>query len=305
MQKSKYEEQSGILDGFNDLMATLAPKIDPAEFIALQEKLLEQVSDKSSYEAEKILKRMIQFYHSAEQPEKADKIVENNLQIENFCRQAVEKRIAKQQYEDAKRLIFNYLKKNPSNYHRYWNEYILDIAQKEKDVHTVWKTAFGFISSHFDKKYYTIYRATFSAEEWANELENLILHYEQKKETTYWGNFNNRLDFNTSIADVLVAEKASNRLLTYLEKYSDVELVEKYYTATAGEFPERTLSLLQKMLDEFAEKNLGRDKYEYIKGLLKKMEKIKGGKEIVNKMVVRYRTVYKNRRAMLEVLGGF
>ena len=152
MQKSKYGEQSGILDGFNDLMATLAPKINPAEFIALQESLLQQVSDKKSRKAEKILERMIRFYHSAGQPEKAGEIVENNLQIESFCRQAVEKRIAGQQYEDAKRLIYNYCGKDSSDYHSHWDEYILDIAQKEKDVPTIRKMAFGFISVRISTK---------------------------------------------------------------------------------------------------------------------------------------------------------
>ena len=104
---------------------------------------------------------------------------------------------------------------------------------------------------------------------------------------------------------MLVAEKAAERLLVYLEKYPDVELVEKYYTAVAGEFLERTLSLFRKTLDLFAEKNLGRDKYEYIKSLLKKMEKIKGGEAVVSEMVAKYRTVYKARRAMMEVLGSF
>jgi len=305
MQKSKYKEQSRILDGFNDLMAVLAPKINPAEFIALQKSLLQQVSDKKSHKTEKILERMIQFYRSAGQPEKADEIVENNLQIENFCKQAVEKRIAKQEYEDAKRLIYDYLKKYLSNNnHDHWDEYILDIAQKEKDVPTIRKTAFGFISSRFNNKYYAILRSTYTKEEWVNELENLIRHYEQGNKT-YWGKFNNRLNFNSSVADVLVAEKAAERLLLYLENNADVELVEKYYSAVAAEFPARTLFLFRKVLDEFSAKNLGRDKYEYVKSLLNKMAKIKDGEVVVNEMVANYRSVYKSRRAMLEILGCF
>jgi len=300
MQKSKYQD----LDGFNDLLATLAPKINPAEFIALQDGLLKKISDKSSYEAEKILNRKIQFYHTVGQPEEADEIIENNLQIESFCRKAVEKRIANEQYEDAKSLIYQYLGKQFFGHNRCWDEYLLDIAQKEKDIPMIRKTAFEFIRSHFDEKYYTVYRSTFTPQEWVNELENLIQHYE-KNNKMFWGRFNSRLNFSTPVADVLVAENAAERLLTYLEKYPDVEIVEKYYTAVAGQFPERTLSLCRKVLDDFAEKNLGRDKYEHIKSVLKKMVKIKGGKEVVFEMVTRYRAVYKNRRAMLEVLGDF
>ncbi len=210
MQKPKYRD----LDDFNDLLATLAPKINPEEFIALQDSMLKQISNKSSYEAEKILKHKIQFYHSVGQPEKADEIVENNLQIERFCRQAVEKRIANKQYGEAKSLISDYLKKNSSRPDRCWDEYILNIAQKEKDMPVIRKTAFEFIRSHFDKKYSPIYRSTFTPEEWRNELENLIQHYE-KNNKMFWGRFN-RLNFSESVADVLVAENASGRLLTYL-----------------------------------------------------------------------------------------
>ena len=32
---------------------------------------------------------------------------------------------------------------------------------------------------------------------------------------------------------------------------------------------------------------------------------IKGGKAVANEMIANYRSVYKNRRAMLEILGSF
>jgi len=289
MQKSKYQN----FDCFNDLLAKLATKTDPTEFIELQDSMLKKISDKSSFEAKKIFDRKIQFYRSVGQTEKADEIIENNLQIEDFCRQAVEKRISNQQYNDAKKLINNYLKRDPS-YSRYWDERLLDIAQKEKDVPTIRKITFKLIDSHFNKKYYEIYRSTFSAEEWATELEKLIQHY--------GGKLNNKLSFSASIADVLVAEKADERLMTYLEKYNDVQIIDRYYAAVSVSFSERTLSLFRKTIDIFAEKNLGRDKYEYISGLLKKMQNIKGGKTVVNEMVTNYRTIYKNRPAMMEIL---
>ena len=304
IQQSKYEEHPDILDGFNNLMAALAPKINPTEFIALQDSLLKQISDKSSYKAQKIQQRKIDFYRLSGQPDKADEIIENNLQIKDFCRQAVEKRIAKKQYKDAKKLINDYSEKYPSNYHDYWGEYILDIAQKEKDIPMIRKTAYEFIRSHFDKKYYEIFRSTFTAKEWENELENLIQHYENNK-TTYWVGYGKSLNFNTSIADVLIVEKATERLLAYLEKSSEIELVEKYYMHVSEQFPERILSLFRKTTDVFAEKNLGRDKYEYIKTILGKMKKIKDGEAVVNEMVAHYRNIYRTRRAMMEVLKSF
>ena len=300
MQKSTYSNQSEILDGFNDLLAKLSPKIKPEEFISLQDKLLAEIPDKKSYEAEKILKRKIQFYKDLGQAEKADEIIENNLQIESFCRQAVEKRIANKQYTEAKTLIQNYLLKYATYHHKYWDEYLLDIAQKENDTPTIRKITFDFISSRFNQKYYAIFRASFPAEEWTVELEKLIQHYEKTKSMTWLGQ--TRVYLNTSTADVLVAEKATERLLAYLEKSPAVEFVENYYQHISEQFPERTLSLLRKTLDMYATNNLGRDKYEYVKRTLEKMKKIKGGETVVNEMLTNYRTIYKNRRAMIEIL---
>ena len=69
----------------------------------------------------------------------------------------------------------------------------------------------------------------------------------------------------------------------------------------ASSFPEETLSLFRKAIDQYAEKNTGRNYYEHIVDLMKKMINIKGGKKVVYDMINQYKTQYKNRRAMMEI----
>jgi hypothetical protein len=50
--------------------------------------------------------------------------------------------------------------------------------------------------------------------------------------------------------------------------------------------------------------NTGKQYYEHILSLLKKMSRIKGGKKAASDLVADFRIRYKNRRAMMEVLSG-
>ncbi|MCL2232395.1 MAG: hypothetical protein FWB99_04880, partial [Treponema sp.] len=81
--------------------------------------------------------------------------------------------------------------------------------------------------------------------------------------------------------------------------------LEKYYKIFAFEYPEKTLELFINALVSYAEDNVSRSHYEYIALLLKKMSKIENGKKAASKLVADFRLQYKNRRAMMEVLGQF
>jgi hypothetical protein len=149
-----------------------------------------------------------------------------------------------------------------------------------------------FIKSYFDEKYYRIYKAAFTAEEWAEELENLIRHYEGQGQ---W--------FNDSLANLLAAEKAAERLMNYNEKHPAAYKIGAYHKFFAGEFPEKTLALFRKAVDHYAEKNVGRGCYEQIVQWLRMMKRIKGGTKVVSEMIGQYQIRYKNRRAMMSILG--
>ncbi len=169
---------------------------------------------------------------------------------------------------------------------------LLEIAQKENDKPLIRSTSYIFIKNSFNGKYYRIYKSTFSDEEWNAEFENLIKHYSQRY------NF-----FNNSIADILKEEKLEERLLKYIESNLRIEYLEQYFYFFHKSFPEQTLVLFQKALNEYVANNVGRKYYEYVAEIMKKMKRIKGGTETVNSLLYNYRIAYKNRRAMMEVLS--
>jgi hypothetical protein len=282
-----------MVDCFNNLLMKLSVTVAPEAFIALQQSQLSKVQDKSSYEAEKILQRIVDFYNKSHQTKKAWQCVEENIQIDNFRRRVVEKRIKQKKFTEAKKLIRDYMDTQKNRYRNdTWDAYLLQIAREEQDIPAIRSISYSFIKDRFSEQYYRIYKSTFSAGEWEKEFEDLLGQYETKK--SFW---------DDSAADLLAAEGMAERLMEYIEKSLSLEKMEKYYAFFAGAFPEKTLVLFRKTLDRYTEQNTGRPHYEHIIGVFKKMKKIPGGDAVTADIKAQYLSKYKNRRAMIEILS--
>jgi hypothetical protein len=295
MKKKKYEG-TDFYDGFQRLFENLAAMLDPDAFITMQDELLAGVKDKSSYEAETILRRKIDFYRRLDEKKKAWGLIKENIQIESFRMKVVKRKIKKQNFQLAKKLINDFINSQKEDHEKYfndtWLELLLDIAQKENDMPAVRKLSYRFIEEYFSEKYYQIYKETFSPAEWADEREKLFLLYRGTK------------SFNDSAASLLIAENDTKRLLCYVEKHLYMDNLERYYEVFASDYPEETLAMFKKVLIPYAT-NTGRYCYEHILSLLRKMSQLKGGEKAASDLAADFRIQYKNRRAMMEVLNEF
>jgi len=303
ISKPKYK-RAYMYDGFSRLFMDLSVMVGSDDFIILQDNLLHEIEDKSSYEAEQILKQKIDFYHINKQSDRAWDIIRENLQIKSFRKDLTKKLIAENKLQEAKKLINDHISNDESenkpslSWHelRSWDELKLQIAQKENDIPEIRHISFRFIESDFNAQYYKLYKSTFAKEEWTEQVEKLIQHYE-KRYGIQW--------FSESVADVLRAEKQEERLMKYIEKHLSIDNVEQYHTCFSSSFPEKTLALFRQAIDKYASQNTGRDYYEHIVRSFGKMIKIQGGNEVVKEMINQYRVLYKNRRAMMEIMGKF
>jgi len=296
MKKKNYAG-TVFYDEFHRLLATLALKVDPDTFVALQDQLLANIADKTSDEAKTVLRRKIDFYRRLGQAGKAKELLEENIQIVSFRLEVVENKISKRDFGAAKKFINEVLHDDGKRGHylnRTWCKLLLDIAQKENDAPAVKELTFGFIKDGFEQKYYEIYKATFAPEEWAAEREKLYLRYDKGD--------GNKKYFSNSAADLLVAEGETERLLNYIEEHISHDNLVKYHKAFAAAYPENTLKLFERVIVSYAEKNIGRSHYEYVFSLLQKMAKVKGGKKEAADLAAVLRLRHKGRRAMLEIL---
>ncbi|MDR2499316.1 MAG: SWIM zinc finger family protein [Tannerellaceae bacterium] len=301
MEKSKYGNV--LRNSFKELVMQLTLDTDPEAYLRMQDELFNSLADKTSYEAETILSRKIDFFNEHDDEMSAWKIVEDNIQIKAFRRKVIEKRIAENNLKEAKRLINDYIQiyskeANDSlfsnnRYPNCWDEYLLVIARKENDTKAIRKISRRFIDVYFHAEYYNIYKSTFSAESWNTELENLIKHYQNGKN---W--------VNSNVADILVEEMQIERLLAYLSKDIRLVFMEKYYKYLSSEFPQETLALFKKAIDEHMQ-NTGRETYENVVKHFEYMLNIEGGMDVVKQMIGGYETQYKNRKAMIEIFARF
>ncbi|MDR2115103.1 MAG: SWIM zinc finger family protein, partial [Planctomycetaceae bacterium] len=308
IRNSKYRT-SDIFTAFNNLFLHLALKVNPNGFIEFQDELLNEVQDKNSYDAQKILERKINLFNLNNQPQKAWEIIEENIKIASFCKKLTEKKIKEKKFTEAKKLIKDYLKNNEGN-NRYdghdWNKLLLEIAQNEKDTPTIREISFIFIQNKFDTEYFKIYKSTFNNKEWKSAFEQLfnryLISYEESVPIN-WHSYN--LRNRNYVFDLLVAENESKRLIELVEKYLTVNLIEQYYENFATQFPTQTLLLFRKALDDYIKNTTGSDAYEYLAKQFKKMQKINGGKEIVADMIEQYKILYKNRPSLKKILSQF
>ncbi|MDR1196262.1 MAG: SWIM zinc finger family protein [Endomicrobium sp.] len=293
IKKKKYEGLESF-DYFNDLAAEFAADIDPAGFIALQTNLLEKNGNASSYKAERILRRLIDFYTATDQKDKVEKLIDENLQIDEFRKLAVEKRIAAANYGDAKEMLNEKLKNCSEWNSKEWKKLLLEIAQKENDTASIRKLTLEFLQKEFSKQYFEIYKSTFSNNKWETAFEDLYKYYADASNTY--------MIFKFYTAEVLLYENKIELLIEYFDKCRSLELMEKYYGHIAQKFPEKTLELFKKAMDYYAKNNLGREYYEYIAKILKIIQKISGGIQFADNIISEYRITYKTRRAMMEIL---
>jgi len=296
MSKSKYS-RTEMFNGFSNLFMRLSVAVGSNDFILLQDRLLKEISDKSSYEAKTILKRKIDFYRFNDQTDKADEVIKENLQIESFREELTKKLIAENKLQEAKKLINDFItQKGTENFnHHSWLRLKLQIAQKENNITEIRRISSQFIETKFDTYYYGLYKTTFTKEVWLEQVEKLIKQYEKRYKLNW---------FNPLVAKVLQAEKQEERLMKYVEKHLSVDILEEYHTAFVSSFPEKTLAMFRQATDKYAQ-NTGRDIYNRIVQIFKEMVKIEGGSKLVREMISHYRVIYKNRKAMMEIINKF
>lgn len=259
-------------------------------FLETQNQLLKKAS--SDYDRERILSNIIDFYRKEKQPNEEWTIVFENLDIDKFRKKAIEKYIQDNKFSEAKNLTNEKIKL--CNGHREplgWYEYLLQMAQLENKNNEIRDYSYLFIKSDFNKKYYTIFKATFKEEEWEKEFIKLEKLY----------NKNNY--FNSSLVNLWLEENQKTKALNYFLKYKNLQTFENYAVHFKVELPKETLSIYKESLNEYAKNNLGRKHYEYIAEVLKRIKQIEGGTSVLNEILNSYKTEYKKRPAMMEILN--
>ncbi|MHC6202164.1 hypothetical protein ACYULU_03110 [Breznakiellaceae bacterium SP9] len=294
MENEKYEDICE--DAFHELLMDCSAQLFPAAYIALLDSQLEACENKASGKAHGIVQRKINFFRQHEQEEAAWQVIEEHIDIEEYRKQLTKKYMEEGKYSEARALIADFIAaKDKNEWHsRDWLKLRFDIAQKENDIPLIRDYSFEQIKQCFNAAYYQIYKATFNAADWPDQLETLLKLYQAA-----------HAGFKESVAKLLAAEHAAERLKDYVAQYPTLEHLEQYYTAFASSFPAQTLTLFRSGIDTMLKLNTSRSRYEYAKTLMEKMWTIEGGPAVVSEMIQTYSTSYRTRKVMNETFRDF
>jgi len=291
--KPKYKADS-LIGYFNDLLMELSLLLQVDDFLPIQDVLLQRISDKDLYQIRFLLEKKIDFLQMKGYNDKVWEVIKENLQIDTFREKLVRKLIDESLFSEAKKLLDEIKPNQWGNVPVYFDNLRLEIAQKENDITQIRKITLSFLKNKFANKYYQIYKATFSTDEWKQAMEKLISTYEKNNNPHYPSH---------AIADVLASEGLKIRLMEYIEKYMSYRLIMNYYGEFCDEYPERTLAIFRFVIEKYTEQNVGEQFYRNIVDAFKVMKSIKGGKSVVEELKQKFQILYKRRTKMLEMIA--
>jgi hypothetical protein len=247
-----------------------------------------------------LLEAKIEYLLKNKRDEEAWSIVKDNKHYDKFMKMLIERDIKNKNYDSAIKLCNEALSRaDKDGYYRSsttWKEILLDIYEKKKDIKNIRKFAEELFLLSREIDYYKKLRSTFNTEEWKATCEKII---DKIKGNTQKGDFYDA----TLLADIFIIESYKERLLTLLEINSTkIEFVDKYSNCLKDDYPEKMVLFYQSAIKQYAV-NTGREFYYDIVKYLKNLKRISGGEEKVKELVTSFRTQYKNRRAMMEILN--
>lgn len=298
LKKTNYDFGDEILYILPDLITTEEQEKD---FFNLLDKQIkhERANEYSEYKVRYLIQVKINFLSDRNRKEEAWKLVEDNRLHPEFMVMIVDKLLEKKDYNKAIELCFEGIKiaegkRHPGTVHE-WNEKLLSIYESTKNIAEIRKMSEKlFFKSNFQLKYYKQLKSTYEKSEWPGICEGIINKIKGKNAIgSYYAN---------TLADIFVVENYRERLLKLLQlSPEEINFINRYAKHLKNLYPGELILLYESGIKKLAE-NTGRRYYNEVAGYLKSLQQITGGDEKVKSLVNYFHQIYKNRRAMMQVL---
>ncbi len=248
-----------------------------------------------------LLKLKYDFLSSGNRKEEAWELIEANKQYSELMKILVDEKIKNKDFIKAVELCFEGIKIAEEKRHpgtvKDWMEKLLSIYERTNNIIEIRKIAGNlFLDQFYEMNYYKKLKSTYDKEEWKNVCENIIEKVKNKNRIGSYADAD-------ILAKIFIEENYKERLLKLIQiNASRINFVDEYSKYLISAYPDKILSFYEEGIKVLA-KNAGRNIYNEIAGYLKKMKKITGGEEKVNAIIMDFRIIYKNRKAMMEILA--
>ncbi len=153
---------------------------------------------------------------------------------------------------------------------------------REKYIKELWVILTQLCISGMD--IYREFKSLFAPDEWEEDRELLY----------------SSMKYQHMLPEYFVEEKLYDRLASYVFTNKNEYLIEEYETYLADEYHELILAEYAEYLNKSAEQSADRSTYQRWADKLIHMKKLKGGKECVAEIIENWKTLYRNRPAMMQ-----
>lgn len=241
----------------------------------------------------------------------ADQLLEQQIYLPKMRRIKVEEVIANEDYNSAKKLLKEGIRLAEDQRHpgtvRQWEQYLLRIAELEKDIQSVrfYLEKFAF-DRYLDKSYYRKLRDTYPATEWEQVIEKKInsvkREIDKDKKHSQW--VTREYMELLKLGDVYVEEKMYDRLIALVQHQENIDTVLSYHTNLYKDYPNELMEVYNSLLDKSAKEGSDRSAY---KALMKKVlfiaKDIPSGLELLKNKMQDWKELYKRRPAMVDEIN--
>jgi hypothetical protein len=150
-----------------------------------------------------------------------------------------------------------------------------------------------FLQSRHGKNrddYYKALKKFTPADKWRETVERQLVTAEKSK------------DFDNFTARIMREHQLWRRLFLYCLK-RDIHKVEEFENDLKPHFEKEILGIYESYVENQAFLTEWHA-YNEVARFLKRMRTFSGGNELVNRLLEKYRTIYKRRKSMIEALNG-
>jgi len=253
----------------------------------------------NDYDRQRAAMDKIRLLQNAGLEHEAETVISQYLAFSDVRKLRVKKLVHEKQYEQAIDLIKDGIKIAGSHNHpgtaADWKDKLLDIYLLQKDKARIISAAEElFYNGRDPMKYYHILKKQTDKEKWAAYLDTLISKHKPRSLFGYPDNI---------LAEIYIEEQYWERLLHLIEN-AELNGLQTYEKYLQSRFPNEICNILVKKITAYAERNMGRNHYQYVARILKKIRKYPDGDKTVEKLLDEFRVKYKARKAMTEELMG-
>ncbi len=271
-----------ILEGIIFNLSETAEEISKAHrYIDNQIKKAEQLDGLSKeYRIKKFMKYKVHLLIKEDKLEEAGKIIDDNLEIDEFREIRINEYIAEGDTAEAVRLIEEAIKTadegKMTGKVRYWKERLNALYEQQEDVESSRKIILDlFITNGYDIVYFRKLKSTFTDEEWLKERDKFIPEPSADKGDG---------TFPHSLAKIFIEERQTERLFEMVKQKPDVNILLSYSEHLKDDYSTDLLRFYERAVRSFTESMSGPGDIHILIHLLKKISTIPGGSEILSEL---------------------